>query len=145
MLIFSSGGRGASSRGWTWRIESAGSRERWCDNNSRRRARMKGWFAQRRLYREGDCDMTVDELKKIVDACIKNAEGFIRAADALISANVPHVRYHLAALALEEIGKAFISNVHFVSSTNEDSTFYVNIPVDDHVKKLYWAFFGPLF
>ena len=39
---------------------------------------------------------------------LENAEDFVTAADALAGKNVAHVRYHLATLALEEIGKARI-------------------------------------
>jgi len=74
--------------------------------------------------------------------CLKNAEDAIRAAETLQDKGLNHICYHLATLGLEEIGKVFIGWYNL--NTNPDWDREKNkIPLDDHIKKLFWSIWGP--
>ncbi len=82
--------------------------------------------------------------KKIRDNCIASADDFVKSATKLRSAKVPHVQYHLAALALEEIGKAELTLMQHAVD-DHSATNFVSSSMDDHIRKLFWAFWGPGF
>lgn len=78
-------------------------------------------------------------------ACIQNAEELLRAAKQLASPNSAHIAFHLATLALEEIGK---SAMVFMSSLDEREASDRKRPldwIDDHERKLFWALWSPQF
>lgn len=78
------------------------------------------------------------------DICLKNAEDFLRTAESLVGKNVNHIAFHLAALAMEEVGR--VSLAWFQIAGNEkDSEIEINLSADDHIKKLFWAIWGPSF
>ncbi|MGI0058382.1 MAG: AbiV family abortive infection protein [Nitrosotalea sp.] len=85
------------------------------------------------------------KLTKIREACLKNAEDFINSADALENKNVEHIRFHLAVLALEEIGKAELLQMKFIANKDTQDPDLFSLRIDDHEKKLFWAFWGPAF
>jgi AbiV family abortive infection protein len=79
-------------------------------------------------------------------AILANAESFVRAARALQDQDVEHVRYHLATLALEEIGKATLLGMQFITGmASEEPKINLEKQFDDHIKKLFWAIWGPSF
>lgn len=78
---------------------------------------------------------------RIVEACRNHAEDLFCAAQKL-QTEAPNVAYHLATLALEELGKAQLVGMRSVSTRGEDSSWYEK-QIDDHVKKLFWALWGP--
>lgn len=82
-------------------------------------------------------------IEKIVDACVLHAGDLIRAAQLTHSDGLPNIAYHLAVLALEELGKAELVCVsHLANISNaERSDRYI----EDHVRKLFWALWGPSF
>lgn len=82
--------------------------------------------------------------KRIRDNCIASAADFVKSANKLRTANVPHVQYHLAALALEEIGKAELTLMQHTVD-DQSATNFVSSSMDDHIRKLFWAFWGPGF
>lgn len=79
-------------------------------------------------------------------ACLSHAEDLIRAAIRLLSdEKLPNISYHLAVLALEEIGKSFLivmAHTHFTNQS-EDSSWNPQKFYSDHIKKLFWAIWGP--
>jgi len=83
----------------------------------------------------------LDHLKKIREACLKNAEDLVNSAKALIEIGAFHVSYHLAVLALEEIGKLGLMEVKYHLGRFAEEHEY-NPDIEDHTKKLFWAFFG---
>lgn len=79
-------------------------------------------------------------------ACLSHAEDLIRAAIRILSdEKLPNISYHLAVLALEEIGKSFLiimAHTHFTNQS-EDSSWNPQKFYSDHIKKLFWAIWGP--
>ena len=75
------------------------------------------------------------------NACLENAADQIKSARNLQTmGKVPHVVFHLAVLALEEIGKSYLYGINKLAKArdpNEDDA-----ALDDHTKKLFWAFWG---
>jgi AbiV family abortive infection protein len=49
---------------------------------------------------------SIEEMEPILNACLLNAERLLRSAQVVMAPGQYHVAYHLAALAMEEIGKA---------------------------------------
>ena len=80
---------------------------------------------------------------KAREACLANAQELINSAKNLKGKNTAHIRYHLAALAMEEVGKAELLSAWFSSLRFDEGDFEPNLAVDDHVKKLFWAIFTP--
>jgi len=74
--------------------------------------------------------------------CLKNARDSVRAADLFIGKGVNHLCYHLYVHALEEIGKIFIAYYLMTRQETWDRPL-TNIPMDDHVKKLFYAIWAP--
>lgn len=74
-------------------------------------------------------------------ACLENAADQIKAGRNLqVMGKVPHLVYHMAVLALEEIGKSYLHGINKLAKArdpNEDE-----VALDDHTKKLFWAFWG---
>ena len=89
--------------------------------------------------------MDLEEQNKVRELCVKNAEDLVAAARALEGRGVDHVRYHLGVLALEEIGKATLLNTKFAIARHGDPELRPKVVLDDHVKKLFWALWGPAF
>jgi AbiV family abortive infection protein len=84
------------------------------------------------------------ELKKTRTACLQNAETFVNATKKLVKNNkFRHIQYHLAALALEEIGKAEIIGMQYIAGVHKREPAVGGY--DDHIKKLFWALWGPSF
>lgn len=82
--------------------------------------------------------------KHIRDNCIVSASDFVKSAKELQKANLPHIQYHLASLALEEIGKAeLVLMQHAVD--DQSATNFKSSSMEDHERKLFWAFWGPNF
>lgn len=82
---------------------------------------------------------------QVITACLEHAGDLITSADLLLGHNQPHVAFHLAVACLEEIGKSVILAINSVSRQRDDADVISEKKLDDHVGKLFWAFFGPLF
>ena len=80
-----------------------------------------------------------------IDACFVNAEELLRAASLLLEqGGAPRLAYHLALLALEEIGKSRILGMRVVSDRHgQEMPGFIDRALDDHVRKLFWAIWGP--
>jgi len=76
--------------------------------------------------------------------CISSADDFIKSAKKIQKSDLPHIQYHLSALALEEIGKAELVIMQHVVD-DQSATNFESSSMDDHVRKLFWAFWGPNF
>ncbi|OHV63565.1 hypothetical protein LCM4577_32175 [Mesorhizobium sp. LCM 4577] len=80
-----------------------------------------------------------------MDACLVNARALVESAKAVRASGHQNIAYHLATLALEEIGKRELFGVQAVADRRETSPAWPNKHTQDHVKKLFWAFFGAEF
>jgi AbiV family abortive infection protein len=91
----------------------------------------------------------LEEVEPLLQACLGNAERLVESAKAVV--NVPgsnHIAYHLAVLALEEIGKAALIFQESLDPKplprNPDNE--PRSPLDwmeDHERKLFWALWLP--
>jgi AbiV family abortive infection protein len=92
--------------------------------------------------------MTQEEYDKLRKACLDNAEAFISAAEKLQSEKSQrHISFHLAGLALEEIGKIEMLGMQYVIEPRIDEARRINLDVEAHTheRKLFWALWGPSF
>jgi len=107
--------------------------------------RVDHWEANRQanMREEGaGLKMTFEQLQTIRTLCLKNAEDLVNSAKNLLGTNVDHICYHLAALALEEIGKAELMQSKFHLDKYRDTEEQYRPDTEDHVKKLFWAIWG---
>src|SRR5881392_1408529 len=86
-------------------------------------------------------DKTVAAMK----ACVDHARALLDSARAVQAANHPNVAYHLAALALEEIGRRVLIGVQSLAVRRPDPPAWTAKHTQDHIKKLFWCFFGGAF
>ena len=92
-----------------------------------------------------DSNKLFNEHRTTRDLCLQNAEDLITSAKKLKDSNLQHIQYHLSALALEEIGKAELIEMSFVAGINSGDNTYEENSIENHVRKLYFAFWGPSF
>ncbi|WP_080672272.1 AbiV family abortive infection protein [Bradyrhizobium japonicum] len=83
-----------------------------------------------------------ESLLKAMDACVGHASDLLDSARAVMLAGHPNIAYHLAALALEEIGRRALLGVQAVSKMATVPPAWPKKHEQDHVKKLFWCFFG---
>lgn len=92
-----------------------------------------------------DKDKLFKETQITRDLCLQNAEDLIISSKKLKDSQVQHIQYHLAALALEEIGKAELLEMTLAAGISGGNTTYEENSIENHVRKLYMAFWGPSF
>jgi len=85
------------------------------------------------------------DIKQIREKCLSNAEGFLTVAERELNKGVDHICFHLALLALEEIGKAILVTIGFTISVADKEKDGFVVALDDHVKKIFWALWGGMF
>jgi AbiV family abortive infection protein len=83
------------------------------------------------------------EALQAMDACRAHAQDLFDSARLLRERSLPHIAYHLATLALEELGKAQLIGMQ--SFAKEDGQSWYAKQFDDHIKKLFWAIWGEVF
>ncbi|MDK2899481.1 MAG: hypothetical protein PWQ10_668 [Patescibacteria group bacterium] len=89
--------------------------------------------------------MTAKEFEAFRKACLANARSFLSACKKLDNRGSKHIRYHLATLALEEVGKIEMVAIQRMASTRHPTSEELNLGVEDHERKLFWAFWGASF
>lgn len=80
------------------------------------------------------------QYNQFIKLCLANAEGALDAAGLLKQRNIKHIAYHLCVLTLEEIGKIIVG---YYELEGKEITGKSKSGIDDHVKKLFWAIWGP--
>jgi AbiV family abortive infection protein len=89
---------------------------------------------------------SIEEIEPILTACLLNAERLLNSAKAVTAPGQYHVAYHLAALAMEEIGKAGLIFTEAVApEASEDRESLRSRWMEDHERKLFWALWLPSF
>lgn len=80
-------------------------------------------------------------------ASLANARQLVEAAELVRAHNgLPRIAFHLATLAIEEVGKSEILGMGAMALRMEgELPSYVTRGLDDHEKKLFWAMWGPSF
>lgn len=86
--------------------------------------------------------MTFQHAQEVRKACLTHAEELISAARCLLESH-PHLSYHLATLALEEIGKIVQTVISISSVEFEIGKTPPNLESDNHIQKLFWALWSP--
>jgi len=76
--------------------------------------------------------------------CLEHADDLIASAERVLSTDnqYQNIAYHLAILALEEIGKAGLLAARFATQGSMDAR-WIDKRLDDHVSKLLWAVWSP--
>ncbi len=92
-----------------------------------------------------DTEEIYKKYENIRKICLDNAEDLIMSAKKLANSNLQHIQYHLAALALEEIGKAELIEMSYVAGLNSRDSSFEESSMENHIKKLFWAFWGSSF
>lgn len=86
--------------------------------------------------------LITSHMRELHNACLRNAKNLLSASKRILNEEkCPSIAYHLAVLSLEEIGKSNLAMIQEIQK-NQDET---SKPIDDHVKKLFWAIWGPSF
>lgn len=84
------------------------------------------------------------KIQKIVNACLSHAQDLIIAAKRIQDkGGLPNIAFHLAVIAMEEIGKAGLVAINHMAKTHGASTVVREGYLEDHVRKLFWAIWGP--
>lgn len=86
-----------------------------------------------------------DKIQNIFNACLSHAEDLLQAAKRIQEEHLSNIAYHLAALALEEIGKSALIMMSYMGKMQGDPSDWVEKQFEDHVRKLFWALWGPSF
>jgi AbiV family abortive infection protein len=77
--------------------------------------------------------------------CTEHARDLIEAASAVFAVGKPNIAYHLATLALEEIGRHELLTLEHSAKRHSNPPSWTVKQRQDHVRKLFWAFFGAAF
>jgi AbiV family abortive infection protein len=82
------------------------------------------------------------EAAATVEAAQAHAQDLLGAAK-LLQDDFPHLAYHFAVLALEEIGRGVLLVVRASVTETDSSTGALADAMEDHVQKLFWALWSP--
>lgn len=80
-------------------------------------------------------------LLQAMNACVLHARDLLASARLIQNAGRSNIAFHLALLALEELGRRELLGV----KTVEQSGSWADRHFQDHVQKLFWCFFGARF
>ena len=86
-----------------------------------------------------------DQTLAAMNACVDHARDLLDVARTAQSGGKPHIAYHLATLALEELGRRELIAVESISAQRTVPPAWPAKHTQDHVQKLFWAFFGANF
>jgi len=87
-------------------------------------------------------DTNLAKISKIRRLCLENAKDLITAVK---SSKLPNIKFHLAVLALEEIGKLVLATIGVTIRSFEKEDDLVPPTFDEHIKKLFWGIWGVSF
>lgn len=80
-----------------------------------------------------------------MQACVDHARALLESARAVRVAGHHNIAYHLATLVLEEMGRRELIAVQSLASQRPDPPAWPQRHTEDHIKKLFWCFFGGSF
>ena len=83
-----------------------------------------------------------DELMNALSACVEHARNLLEAAKVVQSTGRSNIAYHLATLALEELGKRELYQMQAASISVGGPPQWQIRATDDHKAKLFWCFYG---
>jgi AbiV family abortive infection protein len=76
-----------------------------------------------------------------MNACVDHARDLLASAKEVQKAGRANIAYHLATLALEEIGKRHLIGLQTITNTAVVPPVWPIKHTQDHIKKLFWSFF----
>src|SRR5437879_5594511 len=79
--------------------------------------------------------------QRILAACLRNADDLVGSAELLLAHNKPTIAYHLAVLAIEELGKRQVYGLNAFARSRDDLDPVSSRTLTEHAGKLFWAFF----
>lgn len=77
-----------------------------------------------------------------IRACVQHARNLVESAKAVQAIGHPNIAYHLATLALEELGKKELYQLQEAASSVGEPPSWQLAAELDHVKKLFWCFYS---
>jgi AbiV family abortive infection protein len=83
-----------------------------------------------------------EEAKRAAAEALDHAGDLLEAAD-LLREPFPHLAYHFGVLALEEVGRSSLIVMNELARRREYATRRFEREAQDHVRKLFWALWGP--
>jgi AbiV family abortive infection protein len=83
-----------------------------------------------------------ERLLEATSACVIHARDLLESAKAVQATNRNNIAYHLATLALEELGKRELYAIQNAAKAVGDPPSWQTRATQDHVKKLFWCFYG---
>jgi AbiV family abortive infection protein len=87
-----------------------------------------------------------EQVIESMQACIDHAHDLLDAARLIQDSGKPNIAYHLAALALEELGRRELLALQTTANATEVvPPAWPLKHTQDHVQKMFWAFFGAMF
>lgn len=81
------------------------------------------------------------DLLGAMDACVEHARDLIESARLVQQAGRPNIAFHLAVLALEELGRRELLGIKAIGQPDSWADKFLQ----DHIQKLFWCFFGTQF
>lgn len=81
-----------------------------------------------------------EHLKKVREICLASAEALLSTAERELGKGVDPICFHLALLALEEIGMSSLNTINYMTETAQADK--EEFATDEHVRKLFWALWG---
>jgi len=77
-----------------------------------------------------------------MQACVAHARALLGSSKAVLAAGHANIAYQLATLCLEEIGRRALIGMQCVAEQQTVPPAWPKKHEQDHIKKLFWAFFG---
>ena len=75
-------------------------------------------------------------------ACVTHARDLLEAAKIVQESGRANIAYHLATLALEEMGKRELYQIQDAATPVGEPPNWQSNAIQDHVKKLFWCFYS---
>ncbi len=85
-----------------------------------------------------------ENLKESINICLSHSKDLLETSKREVDC-VPNIAFHLATLSLEEIGKAELLMSNFAAKLEENEYASSENKMDDHIRKLFFALWGPYF
>jgi AbiV family abortive infection protein len=90
-------------------------------------------------------DITVNNRIAAMTECVKHARALLESAPAVQFAGHSNIAYHLALLALEELGRRELLGIQSIANKSVVPPTWTQKHARVHTKKLFWCFCGANF
>lgn len=98
------------------------------------------------IVSDGDPKQPLDDVALSMEACVRHARDLAGSARAVKALGHANIAYHLAVLSLEELGRRELIGVRHIAKRHDgEPPAWFDKHSQDHVKKLFWCFFGAHF